>query len=268
MLLLAACSSQDDSIETPIVRPASAAPAGIYEGTLTRASATENVTAFLNGDSSFTLFNADGSLIAAGAYTKTDKGRGLTWTSRLFTATIIPGKIDDPETPGIDESTAPMPGQVITTLVANGTYDEESSINMAFVESQPDGTPIGSGSLALTYDTAAYESRSDISLLGGEWGIKDRFGTPSTSVSIDPASGQFSGGDEDGCFYSGSFSVIDQHYNLYAVNMKTQCIGVEVTVATTGLAALKKATPTSATPTLQSVSASSKAAVLLQLKPL
>lgn len=267
VLLIGACGSQDDSIETPIVRPTSAAPAGVYEGTLTRATGTEVVTAFVNGDSTFMLFNPDGSLIAAGAYTKTQQGRGLIWTARLFTAVIIPGQVDDPDTPE-DESTDPAPGQAITTLVANGSYDEQSAINMTFDESKPDGTPIGSGSLALTYAATAYESRSDISLIGGDWGIKDAFGTPTTSISIDPASGQYSGSDENGCFYSGQFSVIDQHYNLYAVSLKTQCTGVAVTVTTTGLATLKKASPTAANPTLQSVSASSKAAVLWQLKPL
>lgn len=64
------------------------------------------------------------------------------------------------------------------------------------------------------------------------------------------------------------FSIIDQHYNLYAINLKTQCVGVEDTLTATGLATLKKATPTSAKTTLQIVTASSKAAVLLQLNPL
>lgn len=266
LVWLAACGSQDDSIQTPIVRPTSAAPAGIYEGTLARASATEDVTALINGDSSFMLFNADGSLIASGAYTKTEQGRGLTWTARLYTAVIIPGEVDDPDTP-VDESTDPMPGQAITTLLANGSYDEESAINMTFIESKADGTPIGSGSLALTYDAAAYESRSDTSLIQGDWGIKDIYGTPTTSVSISEG-GQLSGGEEDGCFYSGQFSIIDQHYNLYAINLKTQCVGVEDTLTATGLATLKKATPTSAKTTLQIVTGSSKAAVLLQLNSL
>ncbi|NGY03747.1 hypothetical protein [Solimonas terrae] len=266
VLLIAACGSQDDSIETPIVRPTSAAPAGVYEGTLTDSQSTENVTAFLNGDSTFMLFNADGSLIASGVYAKTDQARGLTWTARLFREVTIPGTPDDPSTPA-DESTDPTTGQAITSIVAGGTYDEQSAIQMTFTERDASGASLDSGSLALSYDSVAYESRSDVSLIQGSWGLKDQFGTPTTSISID-AGGTFSGADEDGCNYSGAFSVIDQHYNLYAVRLQTQCTGSATTVTTTGLATLKKAVTGSATPSLVSVSASSKLAVLWQLKPL
>ena len=57
-LLLAACSSQDDTIDTPIVRPTSVAPAGIYEGDWTSTTSGVSTTGQTTEQMTAAILNA------------------------------------------------------------------------------------------------------------------------------------------------------------------------------------------------------------------
>jgi hypothetical protein len=250
---LVACSSQNDTISTPVVRPPSVAPAGIYEGTWTSTATGDStaVTAFLDSDETMMVFDADGALIASGVYATIEDARSISWTARVF----------EPVT-STDETTGETTtGTAITTLTAGGSYAEQASLLLTFTRSTGE-----TGTLALNYDETAYESRSDVSLIQGSWGTKDAYGAATISLSVD-AGGGFSGTDENNCSYSGRFSIITQQYNLYGVTLTSSCPGAATSSTTTGLATLKAATSTSAK-TLISVSTAQKAAVLLKLKPL
>lgn len=261
LVLLAACSSQDDAIDTPIVREESAAPAGIYEGTMTSTATGDviDVTAFVDSAETFMLFDETGALIASGVYSTVQAARSINWSARIFSA----GTTTDEDTGDVTPTT------IITTLTAQGGYDEQSSLLLSYTQSTGD-----SGTLSLTYDKSAYETRSDVSLVQGTWGVKDAFGSPTTSIVID-AGGGFSGSDENDCTYTGKFEVVDQHYNLYSVTLSSQCTvaatdttsATMTTATTSGLATLKKSTTTTGASTLVIVSASSKLAVLWKLKP-
>lgn len=270
LLALGACNSQDDSIPTPVIRPSSVAPAGIYTGTWTSTAngTTTAVTALIDSDDRFMLYNADGSFIASGTYLRAEASRGLSVQARAYTLTeVVPDEDEEEEEAETPTPEEPVFETVITTFAAQGTYDEDDRILMTYVSTGNQDE----GSLDLRYQKSRYESRSDLILLNGDWGLKDPFGVPTTTIYIDQG-GSLSGQDEVGCLYSGTFSLIDQHYNLYRTQLRSQCPnsnGAPITASTTGLATLVKSTAAVDGPSeLVSISVSSKAAVLLRLDPL
>ncbi|NKF23737.1 hypothetical protein [Solimonas marina] len=264
LTLAAGCNSQDDNIDTPVVRTESSGPAGIYEGTMTSTDSGDvtDVTAFVDDNETFMLFDSTGALIGSGIYTTVEAARSINWSARLFTT----ADTTDDTTGDTTSSTT------ITTLTAQGSYEEQASILVSYSESSGD-----SGTLSLTYDETAYETRSDVSLVQGTWGLKDAYGAVTSSITVD-SGGSFSGSDDDDCTYSGSFTIVNQHYNLYDVTLDSTCStstttdGTTTTTSTssttTGLATIQAATTASGTDTLVAVSASTKAAALWQLKPL
>ncbi|MGH8447582.1 MAG: hypothetical protein ACREVL_20130, partial [Solimonas sp.] len=254
LAVAAGCSSQDDNIDTPIVRPVSIAPAGIYAGTWasTRTGVSKAVTVFVDNKSTMMMFDDTGALIASGAYTTVEAARSINWSARVF----VPGTETDPDT---GETTATT---VVTTLTAQGGYAEQASLLLSYAGSDGD-----SGTISVSYDKTAYETRSDVSLIQGNWGIKDAFGAATISIAIN-AGGSFFGTDVNNCNYSGSFTILDQQYNLYAVSVVTQCAGSAANSTTIGLATLKKPSGTTTTSTLVAVTANTSAALLWKLKPL
>ncbi|WP_028081471.1 hypothetical protein [Solimonas soli] len=256
LMVLAACSSQNDSIDTPDVRPVSVAPAGIYEGTWTAAGGAQTaVTAFLGkGENTekMMVFDADGARIASGVYTTVEAARSISWTARVF----------EPVTTTDEDSGTQTTTTGVTTLTGQGAYAEEDSVQLSFTRSTG-----GTGTLALSYDADAYETRSDVSLIQGDWGVLDAYGTATTRLSVD-AGGGFSGSNADGCTYNGKFVVIAQQYNLYRVTLTTSCPGSSTSVITDGLASLLPAAAGESSPTLVAVANSDKAATLLRLEPL
>ncbi|MFT4047666.1 MAG: hypothetical protein QM661_13370 [Solimonas sp.] len=243
LMLAAGCGSQNDSITTPVVSSTSTAPAGVYEGTWTSASTgtSTDVTAFVDSDDKMMLFDDTGALIASGAYSTVESASSISWTARLFETS---------------SSTT-----TITTLSGEGSYEKGSTILMTLTLS----TGV-TGVLSLTYDEDAYETKSDVTLIEGTWGIEDAYDATTLSLTVS-SDGTFSGTDEDDCTYSGTFSIIDQAYNLYEVSLTTTCDSSSTSTTTTGLATLQAATTTAGDDTLVMVTASTSAAELLLLTP-
>ncbi len=74
------------------------------------------------------------------------------------------------------------------------------------------------GALTIAYDEL-YDQSSSLSITQGNWIYTDR-DELTTSLTIDEG-GEISGGDSDGCVYSGEASIIDSKFNAYhiAVNI-------------------------------------------------
>jgi hypothetical protein len=213
-LLLGACGSQMDNIDTPDVRPPSQAPAGIYEGTLSPEAGTPiQVTALVDATRIF-LFDAEGGFIASGLYNTSD--RNLNLQARTFER----------------DTTSVL---VVRTLTAQGGFDPEENILAAYTGD------FGTGTLTLDYLASAYERRSDLPLLAGTWVKRDAFGSDIVSLTIGQ-SGAISGSDAR-CSYSGQVALIDQPYNLYRVSLASQCGAATPSPAPpdeTGLAMLRR----------------------------
>lgn len=230
ILLLGACSSQMDDIDTPVVRPPSNAPAGIYEGEQisSRTGARMPVTVLADGDGRMLAYNEDGTVIASGLYQI--NSRSLSWLARQFRRVI---EIVEPEPPAEGEA----PGEpeevettVVSTMEAIGSFEPETQLLLNYSTSDDDA-----GAYNLAYQALRYERRSDLPLLEGVWVVEDAFGAATASFSISQ-DGQLFGQTEDNCNFSGNFALIDLHYNLYRVNLTEQCGASNL--RTTGLATL------------------------------
>lgn len=252
--LLAGCGSQIDTIEIPDVRPPSVAPAGIYSGTLTSvASGTTREVDVLVNDSRLYLYDAEGSVIASGRYSVSD--RDLNWQGRAFvqvgTDTVDP---DDDEV-------------LVRTLNAQGGYDPESAILMSYTATEAgEAGVIDSGTLAVDYQEAQYERRSDLPLVAGTWIEEDDFGAVTTYFTVSEGGTIF--GQSPGCSYSGTLALIDQPYNLYSALLSAQC-GNDTPnpqpPPASGLATLRRAT--NGDLTLVIVTTNGSGGSLLQLSP-
>lgn len=238
VVLLGACSSQNDSIPTPLVRPVNPAPAGIYTGEFTSArdGASTTVTCFVDGVDRALLFDETARLIQAGVYEVSN--RELSWLARSFASD------------GADVS--------IATLSAQGSFEPQQTLLLAYDASDGDF-----GVISLSYEEGRYEVRSDLPLLAGTWVVEDEFGAVISSFSISQ-DGQLFGFDQAGCNYSGNFSLIDLHYNLYNLSLIEQC-GAETSLEE-GLATLLPVAPDQPVAELIGVTSSQSTASLLRLR--
>lgn len=221
-LALVGCGSQIDSLDDPVVRSESEAPAGIYEGELVFGSRSTSVavTLLINAGSSprAIAYVGDGSLILTGVYETGE--RSISWNARSFEE----AEVEDEETGEITTT------QVIATASAQGSFDAEGAIQFGFDTSAGDF-----GTISADYSESRYETRSDLPLLAGTWLREDPFGAAEASFSISQ-SGDVFGQDVDDCSYSGSLSLIEQRYNLYRASLNISCDGT--TELTSGLATL------------------------------
>lgn len=252
--LLAGCGSQIDSIDVPVVRPPSPAPAGIYTGTLSSVAGNRTiaVTALVNAERIF-AFDADGDLIVGGRYETGD--RDLNWQARAFERSIVP-----PE----DEEEEPAGQLRILAITAEGGFDPEERILMSYAASvEGSSGVIDSGNISWSYAESQYERRSDLPLVAGTWVNEDNFGTATASFSIGE-SGDVFGQDADGCNYGGRLSLIDQPYNLYGASLQIQCAGSATPRLESGLATLRRDGDDEI---LVIVTTSATRATLLQLNP-
>lgn len=266
-LLITGCGSQMDSIDTPITRPTSAAPAGIYEGTWTsvRDNSSLDVIAFLDGEDRFITFTEDGAFVAAGVYQKQQSN--ITWRARAYVPS--PPPVIDPEIdPEVDPDADPVSENtfVVTTLTAEGGFNADTSLLLSYNVSDGDF-----GTLSAQYKPLRYEKRSDLPLLAGTWVIEDEFGSATTSFDISQDGAIFGqdgldGPRDDTCSYAGRFSLITQQYNLYRVTLTRQCRGDESPLPTSGLATLVFDPLTGLPIRIQSVSTSTSIAVVLSLE--
>lgn len=240
--LFTACGSQIDTLDDPVIRSTSSAPAGIYQGTLTFGSrSTETpVTVIISGGSNARMiaYDATGDLIATGLYEAGE--RSVSWNARLFELT---GEGETAE-------------QSVTTLSAQGTFDVDAQIQLGFDTSNDDF-----GTVSGIYDNFLYEQRSDLPLLEGTWLNQDPFGATEASFTINQG-GQLFGQDIEGCSYSGNFSLIEQRYNLYGVDLSISCAGE--TAITLGLATLIE-TVDGSNDTLEIITSSASLARLLRI---
>ncbi len=245
--VIAGCNSQMDSIETPVTRQTSAAPAGIYEGSVAsgRDNTSREVMSFLDGDNRFITFSEDGAYVASGVYTK--QQNTLTLNARHYEA----------QANGM---------QTVATFTAVGSFNPEVSLLLSYIASDGDF-----GTLSTDYRPLRYERRSDLPLLQGTWVVEDEFGTATTSFDISQ-DGNFFGQDgldgprDDTCTYAGRFDLIQQQFNLYRISLTRQCRGDTAPLPTTGLATLLF-DPVSGLPTrILSASNSAAIAVVLSLQ--
>ncbi len=239
-LFLAGCGSQIDSIDTPIVRPTTSAPEGIYTGVGTsRASGqSANVVALINAQRIY-AFDSAGSLIAGGRY---DAGtRSLNWRARAFPFDAQGRPLFNEPVDPEDEDEVPAP--VIYTVTANGSFDPDIRILMDFsagIEGR--SGEIDSGTLTLNYAKTTYERRSDLPLLAGIWVNEDAFGTATSSFTIGQGGEVFGQQADNGCNYSGTVALIDQSRNLYSASLQIQCAGSGASRLESGLATLMRET--------------------------
>lgn len=258
---LAACGSQIDTLEDPIVRRESSAPAGIYTGTLTRSeSGTRTpVTALLSAERFF-LFDEEGALIAGGVYETA--ALNLTWRARSFERFIetIPPAEDDE-----DGEPQQVERQRVSILTAEGGFDPDESLLLSFsLAAEGTAGANDSGTLTLTYSRRQHRRRSDLPLTAGRWSNEDPFGSATATFNIGQG-GELFGQDQRGCSYSGSLSLIDQRFNLYGSSLQVQCPGASsVALLEAGLATLRLEDDLSETLTI--VSSSTRTATLLQLR--
>ncbi|MGB1561060.1 MAG: hypothetical protein ACPHN2_06120 [Sinimarinibacterium flocculans] len=253
-LLLTACGSQIDSIDVPVVRPPSPAPAGIYTGTLSSVAAARSipVTALVNAERIF-AFDADGDFIAGGRYETGD--RDLAWQARAFERSEPP--------PAEDEEEASEQVRILA-ITAEGGFDPEERILMSYAASvEGSSGVVDSGNISWAYAESQYERRSDLPLVAGTWVNEDDFGTPTASFGISEG-GDLFGQDADGCNYSGRLSLIDQPYNLYGASLQVQCAGSATARLESGLATLRH---DGDDVTLVIVTTSAANATLFQLNP-
>ncbi len=240
--LTSACSSQMDEIDTPIVRPSTPAPAGIYVGEVIsiRDQTSTPITVFVDGASRMFAFSENESFIASGLYTAAS--RSLSWQARIFKPGVVAG----------------VPATIVTTGNASGSFHPETNLLLAYTTSAGD-----SGSINVTYAAARYQQRSDLPLLAGVWAVEDPFGSPTISLSIGTG-GEFFG-QGSGCNYSGNFSLINLRYNLYRLALNIQCTNEATPRQTTGLATLVTTSAT-AKPVLELVTTSATMGLVLMLK--
>lgn len=206
---LSGCGSQIDTIEIPDVRPPSVAPAGIYSGTLTSvASGTTLEVDVLVNDSRLYLYDAEGSLIASGRYSLSD--RDINWQGRAFIQT------------GTDTADPDDDAQLVRTFNAQGGYDPETAILMSYTATNAgEAGVVDSGTLAVDYQETQYERRSDLPLVAGTWIEEDDFGAVTSFFTVSEGGTIF--GQSPGCSYSGTLALIDQPYNLYSALLSAQC---------------------------------------------
>lgn len=232
--LLAGCGSQMDSIDDVDVRDPSPLAAGIYPGVLAFSDRTRPVTTLIDARRIY-VFDADGDYIAGGLYTLTSSV--LSWNALAFVEVAVEPVPPDPDEP-VDPDAEEPPTTAIEkrTIIGAGPVSSKSNFQLTLTSA-----PGGTGQVSGTYSKAAYERRSDLSLVAGTWGIFDISGQYTTRIEIGQ-SGELSGTDlENDCSYSGRLALIHQFYNLYTVpELKIQC-GTTTTTARTelGLATLR-----------------------------
>lgn len=185
-------------------------PDGIYEGSLTSAGSPQPTPVV-----AIIADNGQGRIAAAdGRYYRLNVAAAGNVVNGSYGADVQGGA--SPADPAIPPTSGSASG-LITSAGLNLTLTDTLNAQQ---------------SLTLTFDNV-YNRRSSLAALAGSW-IATASGLTLTAT-IQP-DGSFSGSDANNCTYTGTFSLIDPTFDIYAETHVRSCNGVTVTF--TGLAAL------------------------------
>jgi hypothetical protein len=196
---VAGCSSQIDSISTPVVAATSTTPGGIYFGTFSSQSSGTSVAVIglVDETDHIVAYAQDGSFLLSGLYTTTTGSDGLTAAAHDYPLTSSGS---------------------ITDLNLVGTYVSQSSISLSYTSSSGDA-----GTLSLTFEATLYDQASATADLAGTWVTEDVYGDTLQSFSIGNTGSVTGTTTSPACTYSGTAAVEDIRYNLYSLSLSESC---------------------------------------------
>lgn len=112
-----------------------------------------------------------------------------------------------------------------TRVYVNGVYSGTQGLTGSVQESSTMSGRTSDGASTFTLDyNPIYERDASLNSVAGTWELVDGAYTFTMTVN---ASGAISGGDSEGCAYSGSLSVPDAAYNIYGVSLNVANCGAE-----------------------------------------
>lgn len=190
-----------------------ALPGGLWHGSLVDCANNTNydsVIALVSEDGRFRIIDANGHVLAGGLGT---------------TGNVFHGGGTDFAATGIEYFSGPT-----TSMFVEGTIAERDTWEGRW------GTEWGFyGYFTFEYVGGIYERPTTLADLSGVWPLAVNYaGVPHEGAWTVEPDGRFDGQDDNGCLQSGQFSVVDERYSLFAVDVSVT--GCDLAGSYTGLA--------------------------------